>query len=144
MSTETGSAGVKRRDFLKVLGATGAATSLVGCTSENVGRLIPYVVNPDNTVPQVSNYYATICREGLEPVGVLAEVRDGRVIKLEGNPQHPANRGALVSPHQLSSGTRSSRSAPCARAATLRPSPRNRARRRGGVPRTRCSRSRGS
>ncbi|MDF1503486.1 molybdopterin-dependent oxidoreductase [Roseisolibacter sp. H3M3-2] len=95
MSTETGSAGVKRRDFLKVLGATGAASTLVGCTSEDVGRLIPYVVNPDNTVPQVSNYFATVCREGLEPVGVLAEVRDGRVIKLEGNPQHPANRGAL-------------------------------------------------
>ena len=80
MSTETGSAGVKRRDFLKVLGATGAATTLVGCTSENVGKLIPYVVSPDNTVPGVSNYYATVCREGLEPVGVLAEVRDGRVI----------------------------------------------------------------
>ncbi|MGZ8414580.1 MAG: molybdopterin-dependent oxidoreductase [Gemmatirosa sp.] len=95
MSTETGSAGVKRRDFLKVLGATGAATTLVGCTSENVGKLIPYVVSPDQTVPGVSNYYATVCREGLEPVGVLAEVRDGRVIKLEGNPQHPVNRGAL-------------------------------------------------
>ncbi len=95
MSTETGSAGVKRRDFLKVLGATGAATTLVGCTSENVGKLIPYVVSPDQTVPGVSNYYATVCREGLEPVGVLAEVRDGRVIKLEGNPQHPGNRGAL-------------------------------------------------
>mgnify|MGYP002778176065 CR=1 len=95
MSTETGSAGVKRRDFLKVLGATGAATTLVGCTSEKVGKLVPYVVNPDNTVPGVSNYYATVCREGLEPVGVLAEVRDGRIIKLEGNPQHPGNRGAL-------------------------------------------------
>ena len=95
MSNETKTPGVKRRDFLKVLGATGAASTLVGCTSENVGKLIPYVVSPDNTVPGVSNYYATVCRECGGPCGVLAEVRDGRVIKLEGNPNHPGNRGAL-------------------------------------------------
>src|SRR5919199_4758293 len=96
MSTETGSSGVKRRDFLKVVGATGAATAVVGCTSERVGKLIPYVVSPDQTVPGVSNYYATVCRECGGPCGVLAEVRDGRVIKLEGNPNHPGNRGALT------------------------------------------------
>src|ERR671933_256431 len=96
MSTETESAGVKRRDFLKVVGATGAATAVVGCTSEKVGKLIPYVVNPDQTVPGVSNYYATVCRECGGPCGVIAEVRDGRTIKLEGNPNHPGNRGALM------------------------------------------------
>jgi molybdopterin-containing oxidoreductase family iron-sulfur binding subunit len=95
MSTETGSPGVKRRDFLKVVGAAGAATTVVGCTSEQVGKLIPYVVSPDQTVPGVSNYYATVCRECGGPCGVIAEVRDGRAIKLEGNPNHPANRGAL-------------------------------------------------
>ena len=86
---------VKRRDFLRLAGAAGAATATVGCTSEKVGRLIPYVVQPDQTVPSVSNYYATVCREGSHACGVLAEVRDGRVIKVEGNPQHPSNRGAL-------------------------------------------------
>ncbi|AHG91167.1 molybdopterin dinucleotide-binding region [Gemmatirosa kalamazoonensis] len=96
MSTETGSGGVKRRDFLKIVGATGAATAVVGCTSEKVGKLIPYVVSPDETVPGVSNYFATVCRECGGPCGVLAEVRDGRVIKLEGNPNHPGNRGALT------------------------------------------------
>lgn len=95
MSTEAGSAGVKRRDFLKIVGATGAATATVGCTSEKVGRLIPYVVQPDQTVPSVSNYYATVIREGAEAAGVLAEVREGRVVKLEGNPEHPVNRGAI-------------------------------------------------
>src|SRR5215213_9540515 len=97
MSTETGSAGVKRRDFLKIVGATGAATAVVGCSSEKVGKLIPYVVNPDQTVPQVSNYYATTCRECAHACGVLAEVRDGRTFKLEGNPNHPHSRGALCS-----------------------------------------------
>ncbi|MHB1224959.1 MAG: molybdopterin-dependent oxidoreductase [Gemmatimonadaceae bacterium] len=95
MSTETGSAGVKRRDFLKVLGATGAAGAMVGCSSDRVEKLIPYLVNPDHTVAGVSNYYATTCRECAVGCGVIAEVRDGRAIKLEGNPDHPLNRGAL-------------------------------------------------
>ncbi|MDQ3242722.1 MAG: molybdopterin-dependent oxidoreductase, partial [Gemmatimonadota bacterium] len=95
MSTETGS-GVKRREFLKVVGATtAAATAMVGCTSESVEKLIPYLVSPDETVPGVSTYYATTCRECSVACGVIAETRDGRTIKLEGNPAHPLNRGAL-------------------------------------------------
>src|SRR5437764_335312 len=72
MSSESG---VKRRDFLKIVGATGAATAVVGCTSEKVGRLIPYVVSPDQTVPGVSNYYAPVCRECGGPCAVLAANR---------------------------------------------------------------------
>src|SRR6476620_4433604 len=93
---QTEKGGVKRREFLKVLGVTGgAAASMVGCTSERVERLIPYLVSPDETVPGVSNYYATTCRECAAGCGVIAETRDGRAIKLEGNPAHPVNRGAL-------------------------------------------------
>ena len=87
--------GVKRREFLKVLGAGTAATTMLGCASEKVEKLIPYLVSPDQTVPGVSNYYATTCRECSAACGVIAETRDGRTIKLEGNPEHPVNRGAL-------------------------------------------------
>ncbi|MGQ0539147.1 MAG: molybdopterin-dependent oxidoreductase [Gemmatimonadaceae bacterium] len=86
---------LRRREFLKVLGATGAAAGAVGCTREQVEQLVPYVVSPDNTVPGVSTYFATVCRECRTACGVIAEVRDGRAIKLEGNPDHPVNRGAL-------------------------------------------------
>jgi anaerobic selenocysteine-containing dehydrogenase/Fe-S-cluster-containing dehydrogenase component len=68
---------------------------MLGCTSEKVEKLIPYLVSPDQTVPGVSTYYATTCRECSAACGVLAETRDGRTIKLEGNPEHPVNRGAL-------------------------------------------------
>ncbi|HSA56866.1 MAG TPA: molybdopterin-dependent oxidoreductase [Gemmatimonadaceae bacterium] len=87
--------GVKRRDFLKVLGAAGAASASIGCGQEQVEALIPYLVSPDQTVPGVSTHYATLCRECSAGCGVVAEVRDGRAIKLEGNPEHPVNRGAL-------------------------------------------------
>ena len=50
---------VKRRDFLKVLGVSTAATTMLGCASEKVEKLIPYLISPDQTVPGVSTYYAT-------------------------------------------------------------------------------------
>ncbi|MEO6528444.1 MAG: molybdopterin-dependent oxidoreductase [Gemmatimonadaceae bacterium] len=95
MSNETGSTGVKRRDFLKVLGASSAAVATVGCSSEKVGNLVPYLVHPDESVAGVSTYYATTCRECATSCGIIAETRDGRITKLEGNAEHPLNRGAL-------------------------------------------------
>src|SRR4029077_17486475 len=85
-------------EFLKVLG-TGAAVGAAACHGyvgpEDGSKLIPYLVSPDQTVPGVSTYYATLCRECTAACGVIAETRDGRVIKLEGNPEHPLNQGAL-------------------------------------------------
>ncbi len=88
--------GVKRRDFLKVVGVSGAAVAAAACyPNDKVEKLIPYVASPDNTVPGVSSYYATTCRECAAGCGVIVETRDGRAIKVEGNPDHPVNRGAL-------------------------------------------------
>ncbi|NUS97450.1 MAG: 4Fe-4S dicluster domain-containing protein [Gemmatimonadaceae bacterium] len=93
--TEPVSPQKNRREFLKVLGAGTAAVATVGCGTDHVQKLIPYVHHPDETVPGVSTYYATTCRECAAACGVVAETRDGRVIKLEGNPEHPLSRGAL-------------------------------------------------
>ena len=95
MSETTRPTGVRRREFLKILGVTGAGAATVGCGPSEAGRLIPYLVSPDQTVPGVSTYFATTCRECAAACGVIAETRDGRAIKLEGNPEHPLNRGAL-------------------------------------------------
>ena len=95
MTDTTQSTGVRRREFLKILGVTGAGAAAAGCGPSEAGHLIPYLVSPDQTVPGVSTYFATTCRECAAACGVIAETRDGRAIKLEGNPEHPLNRGAL-------------------------------------------------
>jgi anaerobic selenocysteine-containing dehydrogenase len=85
-----------RRDFLKVLGVAGAGVATVSCGPPDVGdKLIPYLIPPEDIVPGTNVTYATVlANAGPEPLGVHAWVRDGRVIKLEGNPDYP-NRGAL-------------------------------------------------
>ena len=97
MSSHSEPGGVKRRQFLKILGASGAGAATIGCGNDQLERMIPYLVSPDNTVPGVSSYFATTCGECAAGCGILAETREGRVIKLEGNPAHPLNRGALCS-----------------------------------------------
>jgi anaerobic selenocysteine-containing dehydrogenase/Fe-S-cluster-containing dehydrogenase component len=86
---------VKRREFLKILGAGTAATAAVGCGAPHIKRLVPYLASPDDTISGVSTYFASTCRECAAGCGILIETRDGRVLKMEGNPDHPLNRGAL-------------------------------------------------
>lgn len=44
---------------------------------------------------KIASWFSTVCRECPAGCGVIARNRDGRVVKLEGNPDHPVNRGAL-------------------------------------------------
>ena len=91
---------MERRRFLTVLGATGgaaAAASACDIGPEPIEHLVPYVVPPENQVPGTATYYATTCRECAAGCGLHAKVREGRVIKLEGNPESPINQGRLCS-----------------------------------------------
>ena len=85
--------GIKRRDFLKVIGVSGAG-GVAGCSGE-VEKLLPYVVPPDDITPGVATWYTTVCGECPAGCGVWARTREGRVVKLEGNPNHPISQGAL-------------------------------------------------
>lgn len=40
-------------------------------------------------------WYASVCRECPAGCGILAKAREGRAVKIEGNPYHPVNRGAI-------------------------------------------------
>src|SRR5215510_9073496 len=86
--------GIDRRSFFRIVAASGAATAAAGC-GPTAEKLYPYVSPPENVVPGIPTYFATVCRECPAGCGVLAKNRDGRIIKLEGNPAHPINAGAL-------------------------------------------------
>src|SRR5438093_4096146 len=89
---------IDRRRFLKVLGVTSAgaaARSACGIGPEPTERLIPYLVQPEDQIPGTATYYATTCRECAAGCGVRVRVREGRAVKLEGNPDSPINRGRL-------------------------------------------------
>ena len=88
---------LKRRDFLKVLGASGAGAGVLGCSTEKVEHLLPYVVPPEEITPGVATWYATACGECEAACGMWVRTREGRVVKVEGNPDHPVSGGALCS-----------------------------------------------
>src|SRR3990167_7275710 len=90
-----------RRDFLKVLGVAGAAT-LAGCASEAPEKLIPYLIPHEEINPGEAVWYASTCRECPAGCGLLVKTREGRAIKVEGNPDHPVNRGRLCARGQAS------------------------------------------
>jgi anaerobic selenocysteine-containing dehydrogenase/Fe-S-cluster-containing dehydrogenase component len=89
---------MNRRRFLKVLGVTGGgATALSGCSTEKVEKLIPYLVPPESEIPGLATWYASTCRECPAGCGFRVRVREGRAVKVEGNPDNPINRGKLCS-----------------------------------------------
>jgi molybdopterin-containing oxidoreductase family iron-sulfur binding subunit len=93
--------GFNRRDFLKIVGvSTGAAAT--GCAKELPEKLIPYVVQPDEVIPGVATWYAASCQECEARCGTLIRTREGRAVKVEGNNEHPVNKGGLCSLGQSS------------------------------------------
>lgn len=83
---------ISRRDFLKVGGA--AATALA------VGQFIPAPVaqaarDAGHLNAQGNGEIATMCEMCVWRCGVLAKVVNGKVVKLDGNPDHPHSNGKL-------------------------------------------------
>ncbi|MFZ1123215.1 MAG: molybdopterin-dependent oxidoreductase, partial [Candidatus Binataceae bacterium] len=88
------SEGLSRRSFIKLAATAGAAAAIPGC--EPAARnLIPYVVPDENVIPGMPTFYATVCTECPAGCGLVARVREGRVIKLEGNPADPISQGSI-------------------------------------------------
>jgi len=78
------SSSTTRRDFLKYVGFSTAAASLAACEGPVV-KSIPYVVQPEEIVPGVADYYATTMADGYDFANILVKTREGRPIKIENN-----------------------------------------------------------
>ncbi|MCC7393055.1 TAT-variant-translocated molybdopterin oxidoreductase [Candidatus Sumerlaeota bacterium] len=83
-----------RRTFLKFSAFSALVAAVSGC-ERPVQKVLPYVAKPEEINYGVANFYASTCRECAAACGLLVKTREGRPIKLEGNPDHPMNRGAL-------------------------------------------------
>lgn len=86
-----------RRDFLKFLGMASSATVLSSCGVEKTTeRIIPFLIPPDEGyIPGEAMYKNAACSECPAGCGASVKIVDFNPIKLEGNPQHPLNDGAL-------------------------------------------------
>ena len=85
--------GLTRRDFIKV-GAGGSALLGLGSgLTSNWWGLDPDTIRDPGT--DGDRVVPTICELCFWKCGVLAHVKDGRVTKITGNPDHPLSKGRL-------------------------------------------------
>ncbi len=94
-------AGIDRRSFLKLAGFSFGAF-VAGCQEGKIEKAIPFLVQPEEVTPGLAYWYSTTCGGCNAACGVLAKNRDGRPIKLEGNPEHPLSQGGLCAIGQAS------------------------------------------
>ena len=72
----------------------GSISLAAGCSPPEK-NLFSLVHAPDDMITGKATWYASTCRECPAGCGILAKNREGRVIKIEGNPLHPINNGKV-------------------------------------------------
>lgn len=84
-------ANMTRRSFTKSVAALGAVAALGMGAARDFVAVDPAVAAESGQTTIVK----TSCRACIANCAVLAHVKDGRVIKLEGNPESPMSRGGI-------------------------------------------------
>ena len=84
-----------RRSFLKLMGASTALAGfgLTSCRRPEM-HLVPFTKSAEWTIPGKPLYYATAMPRRTGALPLVVTTVDGRPIKVEGNPLHPASGGA--------------------------------------------------
>lgn len=86
---------LSRRKFLALVGAS-AALAGAGCADyPDKGEIIPYNKKAEEITLGKPNYYASTSTACSHTCGVLVKTREGRPIKVEGNPDHPVGKGKI-------------------------------------------------
>src|SRR5438094_4150992 len=89
-------AGLSRREFLRLSGATLALAGLGACTKQPLEKIVPYVEQPEVVIPGNPLRFATATQYSGFGQGLLVTAYEGRPTKIEGNPTHPASLGATT------------------------------------------------
>ncbi len=95
-------ASTPRRDFLKFLGFSTLAATVVSSCEMPVRKAIPYAIKPEDITPGVANYYASTFYDNGDYCAVIIKNRDGRPIKIEGNEMSSITRGGTSARVQAS------------------------------------------
>jgi len=86
---------VSRRNFLRLMGASLALAGLAGCgRSAPPAEIVPAVKDSSETQAGRPTYFSSTMPFNGYGRGVLVVSREGRPVKIEGNPDHPASLGA--------------------------------------------------
>ncbi len=95
--------GVDRRHFMKIMAASFAlgGAGLAGCRRPEM-HILPYGKAVEGVIPGLPLYYATAMPHRKSAVPLLAETRQGRPTKLEGNPSYQPHGGAASTAAQAS------------------------------------------
>lgn len=91
-----------RRDFLKFLGFSTLAATIVSSCEMPVRKAIPYAIKPEDITPGVPNYYASTFVDGGDYCPIIIKTREGRPIKVEGNEASAITRGGTSARVQAS------------------------------------------
>lgn len=91
-----------RRKFLALLTASAAFGTAACSDVRKRGDIIPYTNRPEEVLPGKANYYASTCTGCSQGCGILVKTREGRPIKIDGNPDHPVNKGKICNVGQAS------------------------------------------
>ena len=81
-----------RRNFISLMGASVAFAGLASCRRP-IEKIIPYVNQPKDIIPGISQNYASTMPFGISNYGVVVESHEGRPTKIEGNTLHSGSIG---------------------------------------------------
>ncbi len=92
---------LNRREFLRNVGIASAAGA-AACSYDPKApaeQILPYVNQPEDVLPGTATYFSTLCNGCATACGLVARAKEGRVVMVEGNPDHPDGPGLCTRGH---------------------------------------------
>src|SRR3569832_520028 len=93
---------INSRDFLKIMGWGGAGVAIAGCDmpstrtlEEGQEEVTAYLLPEEYVIPGIAVFYASTCQQCPAGCATHNRVREGRVLKVEGNPESSLTFGKV-------------------------------------------------